>query len=1267
MRLLSGERPFMMQEAHLMRRLLRVARLLLICLALTLPARGLADGGSGPALCATSSSPPNAKGTNAAGIRVIVRLETPSLVSAAQSGQGTAKGGQPQDASRAQARIEKAQRDLRAAIRRSLPGAEVERSYRAVFDGLAVRLPADRPELLASLRALDGVVAVYEETAFRPSLYGSPVEIGAPALWEELGGSDHAGEGVAIALLDSGIEVSHPMFDPAGFSYPQGYPKGDARFTTPKIVVARAYFRPTDPPVAGEDSPVPGPSGSSHGTHLAGVAAGNPVMATYRQLTRQIAGIAPRAALMNYRVFYPSARTGEQVAYTAEILQAIDDAVADGADVLCCGWTALSPTPPYASPVAAALEAAVEAGCVVVAGAGNEGPGYGSTSYLPGGIPRVLTVGAVSKAQTISHNRVDLLGPSPVPTALQNQPYAEALFGGTLTQLLGPAPYADVREADAEGSPYACQPLVFGGLEGKAALASRGECTFANKAYYAEQAGAVLTLIYNNSDEDITPMACAGDYCDPGEITIPAIMVAQDYGQALLDWLEVHAEATLQVDPTGRMADSARGVVRTFSGRGPSFAQTLKPDVVAPGHNVLSAYVDEQSSDVYGQLSGSSIACAHAAGAAALLLQAHPEWTHDEIKAALMATATLGDLHLDEEKVSEAGVLDRGAGLIDVAAASSTPLLFAPAGLSLPHARAGKAYALSATARDLRSEGGRQVWSIALETTGGVIINLPSEIALSPGMTTTLDLEVGIPPNAIPGEAEAVIHLTSGDCSVHLSLWVHIEPTATSGQVLIIDNDFSLFDAHDDYAAYVAEALDELGLTYQTWRADSYYDHPQTLPDLGYLQAYEAVVWITGDNAHPDGYYVVSTPLTRMDLQVLAAYLDGGGRLVAIGQNLAQASDVNLGADPAWERACFYHQYLGAHWIQASLYDPQGLNRYPPPARSSIIGLPQTFLAGLGLDIGAVGDGASNQTSVDEIAPGGFADGSDAHLVHALMVASEAYPQESGYVALCKVDEPSLEDDTVEIPYRTVYYAFGYEGINDNPGATPRHLLLQRTLDWLWDEVTVDIQPVTGAPHSAIPIHCTVQSSVGVGISSYRWQVSASTGTARVLSSEEPQITLTYAAPGEYQVAVEATDDYGHRAVDRTTVTVVVGGGSMLTVEPDSAGSGEVLTYRLLLKNSSAQALPITCTLELPEQLAYVSHTGATFAEGVWRWADTLAPEATYEATLRARVREGTPRGTEIVATALFETAGSTFSRSTSAWVSTSLYIPLTTRYWITR
>src|SRR5690606_31749673 len=115
-----------------------------------------------------------------------------------------------------------------------------------------------------------------------------------------------------------------------------------------------------------------------------------------------------------------------------------------------------------------------------------------------------------------------------------------------------------------------------------------------------------------------------------------------------------HGEAALvQIDPRARVIDQSGDVITSFSSRGPTFQGTLKPDVVAPGENILSSGygpgAGEEAHNSYGMASGTSMAAPHVTGAAALLKQIHPNWSPADIKSALMSTATT-DVWLDEDK-----------------------------------------------------------------------------------------------------------------------------------------------------------------------------------------------------------------------------------------------------------------------------------------------------------------------------------------------------------------------------------------------------------------------------------------------------------------------------------------------------------------------------------------------------------------------------------------------------------------------------------------
>lgn len=1192
--------------------------------------------------------------------RVIIQLEAPSAALA--FGPQLAVDGGPTLQAELSAYIEALDAEQHAVaqdVASAVAGAEAVATYRWALNGLAVRLPAGSDDDLTALRAIPGVRAVFEEVTYHPALFSSLEMIGAPALWAQLGGQAQAGQGVRIAVLDNGIDIDHPMLAPTGFTFPEGFPLGDERFTTAKVIAARAYFRPTDPPLAGEDTPLPGPGASRHGTHVAAVAAGIPVSATVGGQTLPLSGVAPGAQLMNYRVFYPGERTGVEEARSTEVLRALDDAIADGADVILSSWVSASPRFPFLTAEATAVEAAIQAGIVVVSAAGNDGPAYGSASRLLGGFDPAISVGAVTKTPILASNHLDVTGPGEVPEFLQNIPLGLALFGAPLDDLFGPTTYISVAEIEGGAFRFACEQLPAGSLEGQIALIERGECPFANKVFFAQQAGAVAVVI-RNTDDTVVDFACSGDFCAPNQIRIPAVMVSQSAGEDLASWRTLFPNATLQIDPRARLTEVVPGVVWENSARGPAFMRYLKPDLVAPGVSVLAASGDGA---LYEQMTGTSVAAAHVAGVAALLLQANPDWGHTEVKSALMAGAEAAGLWADPDGIEPAGVLARGAGLVDAAAAAATPLLIDPPSIALPEVRAGQVVTVSLVLTDTRASGDEITYTSAVSVTGMASVALPGPIALAPGETITTPVRVTASTAAGAGDATADIVLTGGGATARVPLWARFAPAAQAADILLIDNDFSNFDTFTDYARVITPVLDALPYSYSYWDADLRFDNPQTIPDLATLQRFPMIIWLTGDNKSPFGTFVVDTPLTPIDLQLLADYLEGGGRLLAIGQNVAEASDVNPNPDPTFGRADLYHYYLGARWLQGNVFAPNDAAMSPPSGEVAVTGVGGSAMNQVALDLGVEGDGEGNQTSIDEIAPGGLPDGSDLDLVAPILQAVHARPIEAGYVGVIKWDDPTIEDRTPEIAYRSAYLSFGVEGINNREGVTTRAQLLRRALDWLSDEVSVELLPTAAGLVDLTRLEASATSSTRSRITQFRWQIALGDEVLETVTSREPFIFFAFPEAGEYLVTVEATDALGHTAVAEEIVTAVPGGGSTLAVDKTEAVPGDTLVYSTVLQNTGDVTTTVSFSLTLPAGTSYVSHTGAgvTFDPDTdtLAFSGTLIPNAAIEVRLTVRIDEDIAPGAVITATGRYAADSLTFERVVRTLVLLRTFFPV--------
>ena len=193
-----------------------------------------------------------------------------------------------------------------------------------------------------------------------------------------IGGKSKAGAGVKFASMDGGVHRLSPMFDGTGYSYPPGFPKGFTSNTNGKIIASRVYFRTWDPPTEADANPWPGADtggGTQHGTHTASTAAGGEVQASFAGAPAvTISGVAPKAYVMSYRVFYDSI-THDGSFYNTEGIKALEDIVIDGADVLNNSWGGgPSSIGGEFDALDQALINAVNAGIFVSMSNGNAGP-----------------------------------------------------------------------------------------------------------------------------------------------------------------------------------------------------------------------------------------------------------------------------------------------------------------------------------------------------------------------------------------------------------------------------------------------------------------------------------------------------------------------------------------------------------------------------------------------------------------------------------------------------------------------------------------------------------------------------------------------------------------------------------------------------------------------------------------------------------------------------------------------------------------------------
>jgi minor extracellular serine protease Vpr len=546
-----------------------------------------------------------------------------------------------------------------------LPGAQVQGTTDIVMNAVFVRVPAKHYN---ALRALPGVKKVYFSRLHRMHLDQAAIIQNAQGLWNAVGGGSQAGRGIKIGIIDSGIDITNPMFSSSGFSAPSGYPKSDTiadkAFTNAKVIVARNYISPlynynTQSIKTAIDE-------VGHGTFVAGCAAGEQVNAP----NATIAGMAPGAYLGSYKIFgTPGINDG---ASTSAILAAINDAIADGMNVINLSLGALDYLPPQDDPEVAAVENAVRAGVVVTISAGNDG----STTHTissPGTAPSAITVGSVTNSHPILPT---------IQTTDPDRPIIGYLPSGDGLSVTADQAYkrvVDVEPLDGDG--LGCSALS-GNLNGAIVLVKRGTCTFATKVDNAAAAGASAVIVYNNEVSGFITMSGLSSS------TIPAVMISNTDGVDFKQYINANpnsAQAAIGNSQTLHSVPSLTRVVSSFSSVGPGTDFSIKPDLVAVGESVYSATEKVRTSgDMYDPsgfttAQGTSFPAPMVAGAAAALRGIFPALGPVAIKSLLTSTA---GRNLTSDGVNPPNVLQAGSGLLNMKDASAAGAVFSPTSLS---------------------------------------------------------------------------------------------------------------------------------------------------------------------------------------------------------------------------------------------------------------------------------------------------------------------------------------------------------------------------------------------------------------------------------------------------------------------------------------------------------------------------------------------------------------------------------------------------------
>ncbi|HET9208495.1 MAG TPA: S8 family serine peptidase, partial [Burkholderiaceae bacterium] len=525
---------------------------------------------------------------------------------------------------------------------------------------------------------------------------------GKDGFWKEQGAK---GDDIIIGVIDSGIWPEHPSFsdrktrgghghghdfhsrgrDEGDYDYKRirgwhGICQAGEQFTADdcnrKLIGARYYNSGFDTGAGGDagvkavfpyefNSPR---DYDGHGTHTSSTAGGNEGVQVTGDASAfgKISGIAPRARIAMYKALWHDSSVPTSTGFTSDLVAAIDDAVADGVDVI--NYSISGSRTNFADPVEIAFLFAADAGVFVATSAGNNGP---TSSTVAHPSPWVTTVAAGT------HNR-DGKG----SVTLGN---GTTFTGASYTAAVGPAPLVDAALVASVGAVPADAARCFLGSDngssvaqldpakvaGKIVVCDRGGNVLVNKAQAVMEAGGVGMILANTptSANTILPILHVIPTVHIPFTTVEAYTGLKTYAAS--------AGATAKIADTTFVFDVAAPLTATFSSRGPMLAgngSLLKPDIIAPGQDILAGVAPPANNgrtfDLY---SGTSMSSPHVAGLAALMKEVQPRWSPMAIKSALMTTAT--DV-LDGPNTHPLVIFRQGAGHVNPNNAADPGLVF---------------------------------------------------------------------------------------------------------------------------------------------------------------------------------------------------------------------------------------------------------------------------------------------------------------------------------------------------------------------------------------------------------------------------------------------------------------------------------------------------------------------------------------------------------------------------------------------------------------